>query len=106
MVAAHNLAVADGVPADTEEYFSTIEGLLKIAPKASEPESAMSQASQPVSRRSAPPAAPVSRSGNGADISRVGRLTREEVEMADMMGMTKEEYYKHKQQLKKEGRMN
>lgn len=104
MVAAHNMAVADGLSADTDEYFRTVEGLLKIAPVQQEQESALSQASQPMARRSAPPAAPVSRS-NGADTNRA-RLTREEVEIAEMMGMTKEEYFKHKQQLKKEGRMN
>lgn len=104
MVAAHNMAVADGLSADTDEYFRTVEGLLKITPAQQDNESALSQASQPMARRSAPPAAPVSRS-NGADTTRA-RLTREEVEIAEMMGMTKEEYFKHKQQLKKEGRMN
>lgn len=104
MIAAHNLAVADGVTADTDEYFQFVEQTIGIKPKqaaAAQP-SALSQAAAPA--RSAPPAAPVSR-GNGSD-GRIVRLSKDEIEMASLMGMSKEEYAKNKQQLKKEGKLN
>jgi phage I-like protein len=46
----------------------------------------------------------VSRGGSGNP--RSVTLTREEIEVAEMMGMKKEDYYKHKMALKKEGRIN
>lgn len=89
---------------ESQGYFAEIEHLLGIASAQdqgraqSQPQNrvevptgdnAMSAAAQPVSQRQgAPPAAPVSRSGNG----RV-RLTPEQVEAAEISGMTPEEYY-------------
>lgn len=108
MIAAHNLAVADGIDPDTEDYFASIEETLRIRSRNDEGyEDASSAAAKPVQRRSAPPAAPVSRSGTGTG-SRPNRvtLTSEEREMASFMGMTPEEYGRHKLALKKEGRMN
>lgn len=110
MIAAHQLAVADGMSPDTDDYFGYVERVLgvKNEPKTQKPqknqqeEPVLSQAANPVKR--APPAAPVSR-GNGAD-GRIVTLSKDEVEMASLMGMTKEEYAKNKQQLKKEGKMN
>jgi len=106
MLAAHNLAVADGIDPDTDSYFSSIEDTLRIRSR-DEYEDATSSAAKPLQRRSAPPAAPVSRSGTGTG-TRPNRvtLTAEEREMASMMGMTPEEYGRNKLALKKEGRMN
>ena len=111
MIAAHNLAIADGYQADSDDYFSFIEDTLKInrAPKAeaaSDSESPMSSASTATQRRSAPAAAPVSRSGNGTGTRQnVVRLTDDEREMAKMMGMTDVEYAKNKVALIKEGKL-
>lgn len=106
MLAAHNLAVADGINPDTDDYFSSIEDTLRIRSR-DEYEDVTSSAAKPLQRRSAPPAAPVSRSGTGTG-TRSNRvtLTAEEREMASMMGMTPEEYGRNKLALKKEGRMN
>ena len=106
MIAAHHLAIADGLKTDTNEYFAEIEAVLKIRrepERAAPQESALSQAAAPAAKRS-PPAAPVTR-GSGGD-SRIVTLSAQEVEMASLMGLTKEQYAKHKQQLKKEGKMN
>lgn len=100
MIAAHQLAVADGIEPDTDDYFNYVENTLGInrtqeeAPKAQ--------------RRAAPAAAPVSRAGMNSDGSRpnVIRLTAEQREMAEMMGMTPEEYARNMRDLKREGRMN
>ena len=101
MIAAHNLAMADGLEADSDDYFNTIEDTLKIA-------SALSSASTPTSRRSAPPAAPVSRSPttNSGARPNVVRLNSQEREIASMMGMTDQEYAKNKMALIKEGKLN
>lgn len=108
MVAAHNLAAADGYALDTDDYFEQIESTLKINRReAPVQEDAMAEAAKPVQRRSSPPAAPVTRSGNGtgSNSNRV-RLTSDEREMASMMGMTDQEYAKNKLQLQKEGKLN
>jgi len=104
MIAAHQFAIADGLAADTPEYFNTVERLLGISNESS---SAMSSASEPIQRRSAPAAAPVSRSGtaNGTRPN-VVRLTSEEREVAQMMGMSPEEYAKNKLALKREGKIH
>ena len=101
MIAAHNMAMADGHVADSNEYFATVENLLQVSTG-----EAMSEAAQSTGRRSTatpPPAAPVSRDTRGGNIV---RLTSEEREMAEMMKMTPEEYAKNKVALKKEGRMH
>ena len=112
MVAAHNLAVADGYSPDTDDYFGFIEDTLKInrrqAPARVEAETddPLSSASAPAQRRSAPPAAPVTRAGtaNGQRPD-VVRLSRAEAETARDLGMTEQEYARNKQLLKKEGRL-
>ena len=109
MIAAHNLAMADGIEADSDEYFSTIEGILRIQPRQSsaQAESPMSEASSGTSRQSAPPAAPVTRSGTATGTrSNVVRLTADQREMAQMMGMTDAEYAKNLVDLKKQGRIH
>ena len=110
MLAAHNLAMADGLSADTDDYFETIESTLKIAPRQAVPqyESALSAASAPKSTRTAPPAAPPSRSPstNSGTRPNVVRLNAQEREMANMMGMTDQEYARNKMALIKEGKLN
>jgi len=111
MIAAHNIAVADGIPADSEEYFEFVEDTLKMTPRRAEPvydaEPALSAASAPTQRRASPAATPVSRSGNGTGTpANRATLTREQADMAKMMGMTPAEYHKNMMDLKKEGKMN
>jgi hypothetical protein len=104
MIAAHNLAVADGFVADTDDYFREVESALKIARPQ---EQASNEAAQPVQRRSSPAAAPVSRSGTAPGSNpRVVRLTAEEIEIAEMSGLTPEQYAKNKMALKAEDRLH
>jgi len=107
MIAAHNLAVADGISPDTDEYFETVESTLKMTRNPAPSDDPMSAAAQPVSRRTPPPAAPVSRSGSTPGTRpNVVRLTSAEREMAQMMGMTEQEYAKNKLALQREGKLN
>jgi hypothetical protein len=109
MIAAHNLAVADGIPVDSDDYFAEIENTLRIKPSTqvnldNDPTSSSAQVTQ---RRSAPPAAPVSRSGTGTGSRpNVVRLNSDEREMAKMMGMTDQEYARNKLALQKEGKLH
>jgi hypothetical protein len=111
MISAHNIAMADGIPADSDEYFAYVEETLKMTPRRAEPvydaEPVMSAASAPLQRRASPAAIPVSRSGNGTGTppSRI-TLTREQADTAKLSGLTPAEYYKHLMDLKKEGKMN
>lgn len=107
MIAAHELAVSDNIAVDTPEYFAFVEKTLGIQkPEARAETSALSEASAPTKARSAPPSAPVSRSGTGTGTrSNVVRLTSAEAEMADMMGMTHKEYATHKLALQKAGKL-
>lgn len=108
MVAAHNLVTADGVAPDSDEYFESVERTLGIqTASVAAAEAPMSAAAAPTQRRSSPAAAPVSRSGNGTGGGNpnIVRLTADEREMAQMMGMTAEEYGKHKHALQKEGKL-
>jgi hypothetical protein len=111
MIAAHNIATADGIPADSDEYFEFVEDTLKMNPRRAEAvqdaEPVMSAASAPTQRRASPAATPVSRSGNGTGTpTNRATLTREQADMAKMMGMTPAEYHKNMMDLKKEGKMN
>jgi hypothetical protein len=109
MIAAHNLAIADGYTPDSDDYFGLIEDTLKIGRRVAvdhDDDDAMSSAAKVTQRRSAPPAAPVSRGGTGTG-SRPNevRLTREESEMARDLGMSEKDYARNKLLLKKEGRL-
>lgn len=109
MIAAHNLAIADGHTPDSDDYFGVIEDTLKIGKRVAveaDDDDAMSSAAKVTQRRSAPPAAPVSRGGTGTG-SRPNevRLTREEAEMARDLGMSENDYARNKLLLKKEGRL-
>lgn len=107
MLAAHNLAETDGVAIDSDDYFDRIETTLGLRQAEAEDSDPSAAAAKPVQRRSAPPAAPVTRSGNG-DGSRpnVVRLTAEEREMAKMMGMSDQDYAKNKLDLQREGKIH
>jgi hypothetical protein len=98
MFRAHEDAVDDGIQPDSDEYFRYIEGRLGF--------SGGNEAAAPA-RRSAPPAAPVSRGGDGmGSRPNVVRLTSEQREMAQMMGMTDQEYARNLLALQKEGKIN
>jgi hypothetical protein len=108
MIAAHNLAVADGYRPDSDEYFGFVEETLKIrrqpyAEQQEQAESPLSSASRPAPRP-APPAAPVNRSSSPR--ANTVRLSSAEAEAAKMFGMSEQEYAKHKLALKREGKMN
>lgn len=108
MLAAHSMALADDLEADTPEYFASIEKTLGLDKKEAEEveDDATSEAAKPVAKRASPPAAPVSRSmGSDGKKINIVTLSREEVETAEMMGMTKEDYARNKQKLISEGRM-
>ncbi len=104
MIAAHELAVADGYTPDTDGYFSAIEQTLKVGQRAQPEEDAYASAAKVTQRRdAAPAAAPVSRGGSNR--SNVVRLTAAEREMAEMMNMKPEDYAKNKMALQKEGKL-
>ena len=105
MIAAHNLVTADGIASDTPEYFASVEKVLGIG--APVEEDALSSASAPAQRRSAPAAAPVSRTGTATGTRpNIVRLSAEEREMAGMMGMSPEDYARNKVALKREGKLH
>jgi hypothetical protein len=108
MIAAHNLAIADGYSADTDDYFDFVEqtiGLKRAKREESrqEEDTPLSSASKPMQRQAAPPAAPANQGGTTR--SNVVRLTRAEADTAKMLGMTDQEYAKHKIALQKEGKL-
>jgi hypothetical protein len=107
MVRAHEDAIDEGIKADTDEYFEFVETKLKIRKQEAREEqgSALSEASAPTQRRSAPPAAPVSRASSTGSRSNVVTLTRAERETASALGMTDREYASNKQALIKEGKL-
>ncbi len=104
MIAAHELAVADGIAPDTDAYFEAIEQTLRVKPQAAvvEEEATSSAAKVTQRRDAAPAAAPVSR---GTPSRNTVRLTAAEREMAEMMGMKPEDYAKNKLALQKEGKL-
>ena len=118
MIAAHELALAQGHKADTDNYFEAVEKTLNLRKSPTngngnglhhEDPDPMADAARPSTngRKAAPAAAPVSRSGtaNGGRPDRV-TLTAAEVEAAELSGLTPEEYAKNKIALKKDGRLN
>ena len=107
MIAAHNLAVTDGLEPDTDEYFESVETTLRIRrPAPAEPEPVYSEAAAPTQRRVSPAAAPVSRETVNGTRPNVIRLSSQEREMAQMMGMTDAEYAKNKATLIREGKLH
>lgn len=100
MVAAHNLVIDEYVP-DSDAYFEAIEGVLN--PHKAPVENGADPVSDAARPRTAPPAAPVSRGGGSGNQV---RLSSDEVEMAQLMDMTPEEYAQQKSALQKEGKLN
>lgn len=92
MIAAHQLALTMDYPADSDDYFRSIEETLRITPR---PEAKPANghdtevaidpmegtAATPVAPRRAPAAAPVTRSGGAARTQNM-KLTQEQVEIA------------------------
>jgi hypothetical protein len=105
MIAAHNLAVADGIPTDTDDYFASIEETLKIGSRNVQTDTDDQHAAKVVRRRDAAPAAAPANRGNQSASSNVVRLSAAQREMAEMMGMKPEEYAKNMVALKKEGKI-
>lgn len=102
MLGIHNIAIADGLAPDSDEYFDFIETQLgykrpQAVPRAEEDgdgDDPTSQAAKPVQRRPPPPAAPPSRgSSNGNRMT----LTAAQREAAQISGLTEEEYAKNLQ---------
>lgn len=90
---AHEDAVDMGIIPESNDYFALVEarlGIQKSAPRRDE--GAYSSAAAPVQRRSAPPAAPVSR-GGAASRPGVIKLTPLQAEAAKISGLTPKEYY-------------
>jgi len=108
MIAAHQLAMADDIQADSDQYFEAIETTLGLRRQAeSRSDDASEAAAKVTQRRSSPPAAPVTRSGTGtSNRPNTVRLNSAEREMAQMMGMTDQEYAKNKLALQREGKLN
>lgn len=107
MIAAHNMVMADGHQADSDDYFSAVENVLGVSRQANNDDDGTEMAAKVVSRRSSPPAAPVSRSGSAPGTSpKVIRLTSEEAEIARLSKMTDKEYWEMKQKVKNDGRYN
>jgi len=105
---AHFDALDDGIKPDSPDYFNFLEARLNINKAPMRQEEAMSAASETTSgrRASAPPAAPVTRSGTGTGgRPNVVTLSRAEQEAARDMGMTPKEYAQNKVALQKAGRM-
>jgi hypothetical protein len=105
MIAAHQLAVADGEKPDTDGYFRAVEDVLKINKPIPVADDVVSEAAAVVRHRQSPPSAPVSRVAATNSKPNVVRLTADEREMASMMGMTDQEYARNKVLLSKEGKI-
>jgi hypothetical protein len=106
MVAAHNIAMADGLQADSDDYFSFVEDTLRISKRVDVGDDDPMSGAAKVTQRRSPPAAPVSRSGTGTGSRpNVVRLTRAEAETARDLGMTEQDYARNKLLLQKEGRL-
>ena len=103
MFRAHESAVDHGYAPDSDSYFQFVENRMGI----SESNQNRQQASSaPAQRKASPPAAPVSRSGNGTGSRpNVVRLSSEQQEMAKNLGMTNAEYAAQVVALRKEGKL-
>lgn len=90
MTRAHEEAMDEGYKADTPDYFEYVETRLGLR---GDDGDAMSEASAPTQRRSAPSAAPTSRTAGSSTAGRNAiRLTAAQKEAAEISGMTEAEY--------------
>jgi len=109
MLRAHNVAVAEGYSPDSDAYFQYVESRLgfRNEPKTEPEAEPTSAAAKPAQKRQAAPAAPSSSvAGSGSGRTLVARLSAEEREIAEMLKITPEEYAKHREDLRKEGKIN
>jgi hypothetical protein len=123
MLAAHELAMANDLKPDSEEYFSAIERTLGLSEPnrtangsghevdIDEDPTAHAAKPTPETRRTAPPSAPVSRGGGGqGSRQNVVTLSPQEVEIAELMFPDSKnpsaDYARNKILLKKEGKLN
>ncbi len=113
MIDAHKLALYNGIQADTDEYFSAVEGMLgmkrparAVVPVVEEDDNPLSEAAAPAQpRRSAPPpAAPPTRATPNLQANRAIRLSEAELEIAEMNKMTPQEYHAQKLRIAAENR--
>lgn len=102
MIRAHEDAVDDGIAVDTPAYFAAIEAKLGVAKTTDTGDQYAAKVTQ--RRDAAPAAAPVSRGTSNGSKNAV-RLTSAEREAASDMGMSEQDYAKHKIALIKEGKL-
>lgn len=108
MIAAHNIAIADGYQPDSDDYFEYVEETLRMKKNVDhdDDDNALSEAAMTKTRRSSPVSAPVSRSGSAPGTRpNVVRLSSDEREIARMNKMSDQEYARYKMQLQKEGKL-
>lgn len=104
MIAAHNRALASDIKPDSDAYFDFLERDIGLTTTGG------GEQQKPTPRREAPSlAAPVTRNpprSNGQQPNRNQvQLTKEEVDTAEMMGMTPREYAIQKQKLEAAGQL-
>ena len=91
MTRAHEEAMDEGYKADTPDYFDFVETRLGL--RNNDDGDAMSEASAPSQRRSAPSAAPTSRTAGSSSAGKNAiRLTANQKEAAAISGLTEAEY--------------
>lgn len=105
MIGLHNIAVADGLQPDSDEYFDYIETQLGYKQRqrqqdVEQDEDPQAQAAKPMARRAPPPAPPSRGSGNTNRIT----LSAAQREAAAISGLTDEEYARNLIAEKKRGR--
>lgn len=100
MFRAHDDAIDDGIQPDTEEYFAFLDSRMGF--RRPEPVEEVEEAPAPPRRAAPPPPAPVSRGGQRPNVV---RLSRQEAEMAKMMGMSETDYARNKVALQREGKL-
>lgn len=93
--AADRLAIARGLEPGTDEYLDFLDDQMGYEMEDAENETSP-PARQPVSRRTPPVAAPVSRSGGGSVGARSVTLTEDDKFLARQLGQTEKEYAKFK----------
>lgn len=103
---AHKDALKKGIRVDSREYFDHLEDLMGFASE-SEDGDEVDIETTPRDNRRTMPAAPVSRDTRQGQLPPGKyRLTREEADIAEQMGMTPAQYAKNKIEMQKKGLWN
>lgn len=98
---AHRDAVKHGIRVDSDQYFEHLENLMGYASDDGDDDV---QVTTPAERRSSMPAAPPSRDARSGQVAPGKyRITREEAEMAEAMGITPAKYIHNKLEMQKNG---